>query len=195
MKQQRWGLVIALMGLLLGGCGGETPPATLPSPQVAPPGDNRLTPPAGVPTVAGGYAAPTSPASSAVQTLKVGGKGTLPDGQTITINRVEYPVPTPKYLKTPVLAADVEWCAGPQPTGGVAQAEPFSFGMIMPDNTREGVTLGEKDPSLIRATLAPGDCNRGWVTFSAPVTPQAITFEDRGGATGRPFLIKWELSP
>ncbi len=163
-------LTLSLIGLALVACAEDAPPTATPQPTATP------------------------RATSGAQTLKVGERAPLPDGQSIAVLAVEYPVPNPKYSREPVLAADVEWCAGPRPAGGTVQTDSFRFGLIMPDNTRQGVNLGEKDPPMVRSTLAPGDCVRGWVTFSPPVMPTAITYQAQDPATGRPVLIKWELS-
>ena len=116
--------------------------------------------------------------ANGVAEISVGDTAQL-DGATVTIVELELPVEDPNYgaeAGERIMGFDVEMCAdqdGVDSTG-------FQFSARMPDNTLAQVNLGEKDPQYINSTLAEGECNRGWVTFTVPEdeAPAIIIFDD-----------------
>lgn len=188
-----------LFSLLLTGCGATAVAPTAPSMGTV----AVTTMPTTRPTATTVGAAPSvavrppGPAAPPVQTMSVGGKATLPDGQTITVYRVEFPAPM-KYPSPGNVGfdIDIEWCAGASPAQGAARVGSDRFTLTMSDNTRSQYSPAtERLPALFAITLGPNDCERGWLVFSLTegVTPRTINYEGRDPQTSSPILIKWEL--
>lgn len=119
----------------------------------------------------------------------VGDTVELPSGNQITVhalgdyvsgNQFEKPDPGNKFV-----ALDAEGCA----VKAAASLNPFQFELVMPDNTRQQISLmGSKEPGLHDTDLMVGDCVRGWVVFEVPAgqTPAAVAFT---GSTGVRWLV------
>lgn len=74
-----------------------------------------------------------------------------------------------------VATIDVQGCAGPQSTE--FDINPLDFTLVMQDNTHANVALGTgPKPQYPAAHLLPGECGRGFVSFTVPPgeTPAAI---------------------
>lgn len=70
---------------------------------------------------------------------------------------------------------DVQGCAGPQSTQ--FSINPLYFTLVMQDNTHANPALGSgPKPQLPATDLLPGECGRGYVSFTVPPgeTPAAI---------------------
>ncbi len=196
-------LALIILSAVLVACGSTTAPAVpnttgAPTEEVEPVGDGPSVQPPEHDDPASEY--------PAMQTLQVGETVTLPDGQTITVHGIEFPVEDPKSdgnsdgggaaeAGVKVWAADLEWCAGPQPEGGVATPDLYSWAVILPDGRREHSSPGEKDPAITRDALAPGECARGWHTFTVPeaTPPTALTYHGQDPVTWNLFLVRWEV--
>lgn len=126
----------------------------------------------------------TDTTKRAPQSAKVGDKVSLQNGDTIQVRSYTPNVPAPNQFFEPdpgnsFAAVDVEACAGPDSSNGVAST--FDFELQMPDNTRMDATfMPAKEPELKSGALAAGDCIRGWVSFEVPTgaKPAAVVFSD-----------------
>jgi hypothetical protein len=116
---------------------------------------------------------------------------TYEDGATVTVFTFEAPVPPPSQFRQPdpgnvFLAIEVQECAGPNSTEEM-HANPFNWGIRMPDNTLREPGISVREPALHSADLTFGDCVRGWVTFQVPdgVPPTQVIFDGPGYAQSR----------
>lgn len=199
-----WTSWSACVVLALAACSTPAPSvATQPTGTPVPPKPTATPAPAGSPMSMGvpeTLPSPPAPPTPAPP-LAVGGTATLPDGQTVTLHSVDYPDPAVKRWSQDVAssdgwAADVQWCAGPHPTGGVAKVGPINpFRLVLGDTTRVSVTTPFREPIFPDATLAAGDCTRGWVGFAVPPgkPPTQLVMELRDPATFQPILVRWSL--
>jgi hypothetical protein len=118
--------------------------------------------------------APQSATAGGVRgALALSQTATLRGGVKATIAELAYPLApkprpgliTPTPGTTAYAGLRVQVCAG----DARLDVTGFQFSLRLADNTRAGTSLGERDPAFVNATLAPGECNAGWVTFSVPL--------------------------
>jgi hypothetical protein len=85
-------------------------------------------------------------------------------------------------------AIEVQGCAGQEETR-TGFLNPFSFSLLMPDDSRVQSALPVKDPGLHIGPEAPGACTRGFVTYeiAAHAKPTAVLWDGPGNT------VKWEI--
>jgi hypothetical protein len=135
----------------------------------------------------------TDSAVRARSALGMGEKVTFPNGETVQVHSFEAEVRPDAAGGAPAGAGrsyavvDVEACAG---TEGGATAEAGKFELEMPDGTRiPPVPVVAREPAL-RAPGAPGQCNRGTVTYElgSGLRPRAVAF------LGPQAAVRWQVS-
>ena len=100
------------------------------------------------------------------------------DGFSVTVKSIEDPVVGNGEAISPqasivLVAIEVEVCAGPSTTD--ALISPLDFAITLDDNTRADRSYSlVKQPELDTATLYPGECLHGWVTFERNWKPRPV---------------------
>ena len=124
--------------------------------------------------------------------VAMGETATLASGDQITVYSYTSSVASNNQFLTPksgneFSVIDAEACAGT----AQMSINPFSFGLQMPDNSRVNSGISALDPSLHAASLAPGDCARGYVTFEIPQgqAPNFVLFDQSNAPP-----VKWSVS-
>jgi hypothetical protein len=123
----------------------------------------------------------------------MGERVVLPGGHWVRVHSYAAPVTPSNPYSQPRAGAtfaviDVEGCVGPSaPPSGLLN--PFFFQLAMPDGTALQAGIPVKDPPLIFSTLAPGECDRGLVTFEVADQAKPVTV-----AYGIPAgSVRWTL--
>lgn len=123
----------------------------------------------------------TGSAVRARSALDMGEKATFPNGETVQVHGYQPVVRPDTTLATPSDAGgsfsvvEVEACAG---TDGAASAEAGRFRLEMPDGRRiDPSSVTAKEPPF-RKPGAPGECNRGAITYEVGPgqRPAAVSF-------------------
>lgn len=145
-------------------------------------------------------ARPATSSSAAVTTttdpgpapLLIGEGAPTRDGNVVKVVTYHQPVPAGAIEPDPGMeygAIEVEICAGRR---GAPRVTPDGFSVELPDGTRRGRSrFGPREPALAEASLGPGECVRGWVSFEVPTNerPVHVVFSGssvvRWGAGGR----------
>jgi uncharacterized protein DUF4352 len=171
----RLGCVLLVSATLAGGCGRG------PSREVA--AD------APVPRPAAAAAAPARPAPPA--NFVVGDTVTM-GGGSVAVEAVEPDVQAGRLFSPPAgrqyFAVQVRGCAGSKEDGVAFRPEFFTLQLA--DRTVHEAGLGMKKPELIGATVPPGSCLGGWVTFTIPEDGQPISVIYDGSQP-----VKWAVPP
>lgn len=148
----------------------------------------------------GGSAATPKPAKTATPggakgAMALGQTATLAGGVRATVKELTYPLaPKPRPGLTPgpngggaLVGVLAEICAGDRQI----DVSGFQFRLRLSDNTVGRTSLGEKDPPFITSTLAPGECNLGWVTFG-PIRADQRPATVQYGVNGA--IATWQIA-
>jgi hypothetical protein len=137
-----------------------------------------------------------------VPLLAVGETANLPDGHTVTVERVEWLPPEATAFDpevggvqypegTHLFAAYVKQCAGQSQI----TASPHVFQWVLNTNTTAGWALGEHPGQsfIMRPIAPPADCNEGWITWVVDkgTAPIQVTYSDFVGTEH--VLVRWML--
>lgn len=128
---------------------------------------------AGCATQGGGTDTPPSRTRSPAPVLALGEKFTTPIGNFVTVFAFDPSVPggaTPPPSGAHQVAADVEICAGPNPTERTG-ANPRLFFVETADRIAYRAVASVKQPELKPVLLTANECARGWATFHIPPVP------------------------
>ena len=147
----------------------------------------------------GGFTTTSSPTATSApsQVLALGQSYTTSLGNRLTAYAFERsvstatPAPsgtTPAPSGTTLVAAEVEVCAGPNPSARTGSS-PTLFFVETEDATAHRSITPRKTPALEVARLEPNTCERGWVTFAIPEnsSPTNVVFISRE-------VAKWRIA-
>lgn len=140
----------------------------------------------------GGFTTTGTPTAtaSASQVLALGQAYTTSLGNRLTTFAFERSVTaaTPPPSGTALVAAEVEVCAGANPSARTGSS-PTLFFVETDDGTAHRSVTAQKTPPLKIARLDPNACERGWVTFAIPdnATPSNVVFISRE-------VAKWRIA-
>ena len=166
------GLAVLVLGLLLAGaaCSGD-------GSETAPGGEGP-----------GG----SEPVVTPPPEVALGTKHELPDKTTVVVYEYRAPL-SPQGVQVPqgkqYSGVDLEMCAG-----DVGHQPAFQVIAVLADGDRVPAGVSVMEPAFDTRSLLPDECERGWETFSVPVTAEVVAIEWRGFITRTEQVsVRWTV--
>lgn len=172
------GITLAV-AMALAGCGAAATPAAAPTSSL-------------IPTTSASATSPPTPATN----YRVGDKVVTAHHNTVQLVQFVRPAPITNEFLTPdpgsnFAAALVEACEGQTDLPSV-EVNPFDFVLVLDDHSRVQTSVADAEtPPLHDTTLSgPGDCVRGWVTYTVPTAQKVVEVVDTIAVP----QLRWEVN-